>query len=154
MPSVENITIEDNYTEACRAGKGRPKKDNKPAKAKVNVLNSVENVAPDTSATAGVSASGAVTAGPVAALNSVQQVKYTFDPERFSEASSYSGSFWSVNSSIPIQTQRIWNRSNMEEVIVKSANEARQPSVTTYSTMSLRCGGGRLLQVMWQRKFE
>ena len=90
-------------------------------------MNSVENVTPYTSATAGVSASSAATAGPVAELNSVQQVECTFNPERFLEASSYSGSFWSVTSSIPIQTQRLWGRSNMEEMSVKSASVARPP---------------------------
>ena len=74
-----------------------------------------------------MSATNAATAGPVATLNSVQQVEYTYDPERFSEASSYSGSFWSVISSIPIQTQRLWGPSNMDEVSVESASVARQP---------------------------
>ena len=68
----------------------------------------MDNVAPDTSATAGVPAPSAAPAGPVATLNSVQQVENTFEPERFSESSNYSWSFWSVTSSIPIQIQRLW----------------------------------------------
>ena len=32
-----------------------------------------------------------------------------------------------MTSSIPIQTQRLWDRSNMEELSVNSASVARQP---------------------------
>ena len=66
-------------------------------KAKINVVRTVDNVAPDTSAVSVVSTSTAGPAGPVAALNSVQQVarraEYTFDPERYSEASNNNGSY-------------------------------------------------------------
>ena len=65
----------------------------------------------DTSAASGVSAPSAGPAGPVAALNSVQQVaqraEYTFDPERYSEASNDNGSYSAVTLIIPIQIQRL-----------------------------------------------
>ena len=52
-------------------------------------MSTVDIAAPDTSAASVVSAPSAGAAGPVAALNSVQQVQragYSFDPERYSEA--------------------------------------------------------------------
>ena len=83
----------------------------------MNVVSTVDNAAPDTSAASVVSAPSAGAAGPVAALNSVQQVaqraEYTFDPERYSEAYNDNGSYWAVNSSIPIQIQRLWSPSKM-----------------------------------------
>ena len=70
-------------------------------KAKVNGVSTVEPVAPDTSAAAVVPPASAGAAGPVAALNSVQQVQreYSFNPERYSDAYTDSGSFWAVSSS-------------------------------------------------------
>ena len=54
----------------------------------MNVVNTLEPVAPDTSAAAVVPPASAGAAGPVAALNSVQQVQreYSFNPERYSDA--------------------------------------------------------------------
>ena len=65
-------------------------------------------------------------AGPVAALNSVQQVKreYSFNPERYSDAYTESGNFWAVSSSIPIQIQRLWGKM---EARVENASTASQP---------------------------
>ena len=117
------------FTDACKTGNWKQKKDNK--KAKVNVVNTVDTVAPDTSAVSVVSTSTAGPAGPVAALISVQQearrAEYTFDPERYSEASNNNGSYWAVTSSIPIQIQRLWSQSKMEEARVESSSVARQP---------------------------
>ena len=87
------------FTELCKAGQWGKKGDDK--KAKVNVVSTVEPVAPDTSAAAVVPPASAGAAGPVAALNSVQQVQreYSFNPERYSDAYTDSGSFWAVSSS-------------------------------------------------------
>ena len=70
----------------------------------MNVVSTVDSAAPDTSAAAVVSPASAGAAGPVAALNSVQQVQreYSFNPERYSEAYNDSGSYWAVSSSIPM----------------------------------------------------
>ena len=42
----------------------------------------------------------------------MQQVQreYSFNPERYSTDNTDSGNFWSVNSSIPIQVQRLWGK--------------------------------------------
>ena len=95
-------------------------------KAKVNGVSTLEPVAPDTSAAAVVPPASAGAAGPVAALNSVQQVQreYSFNPERYSDAYTDSGSFWAVSSSIPIQIQRLWGKM---EARVESARTASQP---------------------------
>ena len=87
----------------------------------------MDSAAPDTSAAAVVSPASAGAAGPVAALNSVQQVQreYSFNPERYSDAYNDSGSYWAVSASIPIQIQRLWGK--MEEAKVESASTARQP---------------------------
>ena len=80
----------------------------------MNVVNTTELAASDTSAAAVAvvppASNGA--AGLVAALNSVQQVQrdYVFNPERYTESFTDSGSFWSVSSSIPIQIQRLWGK--------------------------------------------
>ena len=117
------------FTDACKTGNWKQKKDDK--KAKVNVVSTVDNVAPDTSAASVVSTPSAGAAGPVAALNSVQQVaqrvEYTVDTEWYLEDSNDNGSYWAVTSSIPIQIQRLWGQSKMEEASVESASVARQP---------------------------
>ena len=128
LSSVRNAGKKHHFTDACKTGNWKQKKDDK--KAKVNVVNTVDNVAPDTSAVSVVSTPTVGPPGPVAALNSVQQVarraEYTFDPERYSEASNSNVSFWAVSSSIPIQTQRLWGQDGMEVGSVESASVARQ----------------------------
>ena len=81
----------------------------------MNVVNTTELAASDTSAAAAVALvppASAGAAGLVAALNSAQQVQreYVFNPERYRENFTESGSFWSVSSSIPIQIQRLWGK--------------------------------------------
>ena len=112
------------FTDACRAGQWGKKEEDK--KAKVNVVSTVDSAAPDTSEVAVVSPSSAGAAGPVAALNSVQQVQreYSINPGRYSDACTDSGSFWAVSSSIPIQIQRLWGKM---EARVESASTASQP---------------------------
>ena len=63
-----------------------------------NVVITVEPVASDTAVAAVVPPASAEAAGPVAALNSGQQVqrKYFFNPEKYSDAYTDSGSFWAV----------------------------------------------------------
>ena len=82
-------------------------------------MNAMDTVAPDTSAVSVVLTPTVGPTGPLAALNSVQQVarraEYTFDPERYSEASNNNGSYWAVTLSILIQIQRLWGQSKMEE---------------------------------------
>ena len=117
-----------NFTDACKTGNWKQKKDDK--KAKVNVVNTVDTVAPDTSAAAAVSTPNVGPAAPVAALNSVQQAlraAYTFDPERYPEAYNSNVSYWTVSSSIPIQTQRLWSQDRMEVASVEGTSVARQP---------------------------
>ena len=72
-------------------------------KAKVNVVNTTDTVVTDTQTAAEPPTSGGA-AGPVAALNSVQQVQrdYSFSPD--------SCDFWSVTSSAPIKIQRLWGK--------------------------------------------
>ena len=61
------------FTELCKAGQWGKKRDDK--EAKVNVVNTTELVASDTSAAALVPPDSVAETGPVAALNSVQQVQ-------------------------------------------------------------------------------
>ena len=123
------VSGKSHFTDACKKGNWKQKKDDK--KAKVNVVNTVDTVAPDTSAVSAVSTPTVGPAAPVAALNSVQQVAlrsaYTFDPERYSEASNSNVDFWKVSSSIPIQTQRLWSQDRMEVASVEGTSVARQP---------------------------
>ena len=69
-----------------------------------------ETAASDTPAV--VEAPASVAAGPVAGLNSVQQVQreYSFNPDRYTDNYAGSSDFWSVSSTIPIQVQRLWGK--------------------------------------------
>ena len=68
-------------------------------------MNTTVLVALDTSAAAVVPPASVGAAGPVAALNSVQQVQkeYVFNPERYTDHFTDSGKYWAVSSSTPIQ---------------------------------------------------
>ena len=72
------------FTEFCF--KGLRIKNREAKKAKVNVV-TAEPAASDTPAPAVVEAPASVAAGPVAALNSVQQVQreYSFNPDRYTD---------------------------------------------------------------------
>ena len=108
------------FTNACKTRKWKQKKDDK--QAKVNAVNTVDTAAADTSAVSAV----LTPAAAVAALNFVKQVAprsaYTFDPDRYSEASNINVDFWKMTSIIPIQTERLWKQDRMEVASVEGTS--------------------------------
>ena len=92
------------FTNCCNTEKWAKKKVKKSGQGKVNVVNTTDNVGSDTQAAAAAAPPSSEGAGaPVAALNSVQQVR------RDSLFSQESCDFWSVTSNSPakIQTKRL-----------------------------------------------
>ena len=86
----------------------------------------MDTAAADTSAVSAVLTPAAGPAAAVAALNFVKQVAprsaYTFDPDRYSEASNINVDFWKVTSIIPIQTERLWKQDRMEVASVEGTS--------------------------------